>query len=127
VYLIYGMHECLNVVAYDSSAAPAGAVLVRALEPVTGVEQMRVRRGRAHDPDSRLCAGPARLCQALAVDRSLSGHDLTSPGGLWLATGDPAPDSKVATGRRVGVDYAAEWAEMPWRFWIAGHKSVSRR
>src|SRR6185369_2654674 len=62
VYLVYGMHECLNVVAKDDGAQ-AGAVLLRAIEPVSGVEQMRLRRGRANDPAVKLASGPARLCQ----------------------------------------------------------------
>ena len=127
VYLIYGMHECLNVVAYDDKLAPAGAVLIRALEPVAGVELMRARRGRAADPDLRLCSGPARLCQAMAVDRALNGHDLTNRTELWLAKGEAIGDAQVATGPRIGVDYAGEWSERPWRFWIDGHASVSRR
>ncbi len=126
VYLIYGMHECLNVVAYDAAAASAGAVLLRAVEPVEGVELMRARRGRAQDPDARLASGPARLCQAFAVTRALNGHDLTQTGQLWLAAGEGVADAAVSTGPRVGVDYAGEWARLPWRFWITGHSSVSR-
>ncbi len=131
VYLVYGMHECLNVVAY--SGATAGAVLIRAIAPVLGVDEIRQRRGRPTDPADRLCSGPAMLCQALGVDRSLDGHDLTLGEGLWLARGDSplAGDSplpvKVATGPRIGVDYAGVWAAKPWRFWIAGHRSVSRQ
>jgi DNA-3-methyladenine glycosylase len=125
VYLIYGMHECLNVVAH-AAPAEAGAVLLRAIEPITGVELMRARRGRASDADSRLASGPARLCQAMAVDRSLDAHDLATADHLWLAGGSEVPDSAVSAGRRVGVDYAGEWSNRPWRFWITGNPSVSR-
>lgn len=127
VYLIYGMHECLNVVAYDGREA--GAVLIRALEPVAGVELMRSRRGRPHDPDSRLASGPARLTQAMSVDRTLNGHDLTQGEVLWLAEpeGAVATAADVGEGSRVGVDYAGDgWATQPWRFWLAGNPSVSR-
>ena len=78
----------------------------------------------------RVCAGPARLCQALAVDRGYSGHDLCLAGELWLAP--PADDraslaEKVVVGRRIGVAYAGDgWAERPWRFWLHGNRSVSR-
>lgn len=129
VYLIYGMHECLNVVAHGEGAE-AGAVLLRAIEPLIGVELMRGRRGRASDPDFRLASGPARLCQAIAVDRSLDGHDLTTGDGLWLCAppvATPTGVAEVAQGTRIGVDYARDgWATRPWRFWIAGHPSVSR-
>ncbi len=126
VYLVYGIHECLNVVAYRG--ADAGAVLLRALEPVVGVELMRLRRGRQTDPDERLCAGPARLCQALAVDRTLDGDDLTSGEGLWLACpSEDARSADIAAGTRIGVEYAGEWVSRPWRFWLTGHPSVSRR
>jgi DNA-3-methyladenine glycosylase len=132
VYLVYGLHECLNVVGEQDGQG--GAVLLRALEPVTGIELMRRRRGRPHDPDWRLAAGPARLAQALGVDRRLDGHDLTLGEDLWLAgddvlarPGEPEAPSDIASGPRVGVAYAGgEWAARPWRFWLAGHRSVSR-
>jgi DNA-3-methyladenine glycosylase len=127
VYLVYGMHECLNVVAKDGGAQ-AGAVLLRAIEPLSGVEEMRLRRGRARDPDAKLASGPARLCQAMAVDRRFDGHDLTSGDRLWLAAGDGlVSDEAIATGPRIGVDYAGEWAARPWRYWLAGNPSVSGR
>jgi len=125
VYLVYGMHQCLNVVAY--SGAAAGAVLIRAISVELGVDEIRARRRRPTDPTSRLCSGPAMVCQGLGVDRSLDGHDLTLGEGLWLAA-PPAVDlaGDIASGPRVGVDYAGEWAARPWRFWLAGHPSVSR-
>lgn len=128
VYLVYGMHECLNVVA--RAGRPAGAVLIRAIVPISGIELMRARRGRPAEPTARLAAGPARLCQALAVDRGFDGHDLTAGEELWLATpAEPltAVDVAVTSGPRIGVAYAgADWTARPWRFWLAGHRSVSR-
>ena len=128
VYLVYGMHECLNVVAH--SPASAGAVLLRALEPVEGIELMRLRRGRPEEAVTRLAAGPARLCRALGVDRGLSGHDLLAGRRLWLeppGRGEEVPEESVACGPRVGVAYAGdEWASRPWHFWLRGHPSVSR-
>lgn len=127
VYLVYGLHECLNVVAEPDGTA--GAVLIRALEPTEGLELMRSRR-RVRDPDQRLCAGPARLAQALGVGRELSGHDLTLGRRLWLERAArprrPTP-AEIECGARIGVAYAAEpWASAPLRFWLAGHPSVSR-
>jgi DNA-3-methyladenine glycosylase len=127
VYLVYGMHNCLNVVA-RSEELVAGAVLLRALEPVDGLAFMRARRGGTSDPDARLCSGPARLTQALAIDRRLDGHDLTAEVDLWLSAGEGLRQSEaIAVGPRVGVDYAGpDWAGRPWRFWLAGNRSVSR-
>lgn len=125
VYLVYGMHECLNVVAY--SGREAGAVLIRAIAPEVGVELIRSQRGRPTDSTHRLCSGPARLCQGLAVDRSFDGHDLALGERLWLSAAPPgeADPREAALGTRIGVDYAGEWADRHWRFWIAGHPSVS--
>jgi DNA-3-methyladenine glycosylase len=128
VYLVYGMHECLNVTAHHRQ--PAGAVLLRALEPVAGIDLMRLRRARPAQHDVRLAAGPARLCQAMGVDRSFDGHDLTAGRDLWLArpaTGRTPADDAVSAGPRVGVAYAGDdWSARPWRFWLHGNRSVSR-
>lgn len=128
VYLVYGMHECLNVVAY--AGREAGAVLLRAIEPRLGLALMRERRGRTAGTDARMAAGPARLCQALAVTREMNGHDLSAGERLWLAAPTAVPAGQVAApavGARVGVDYAGPGhADRHWRFWIPGHASVSR-
>jgi DNA-3-methyladenine glycosylase len=129
VYLIYGMHECLNVVT--ETAGQAGAVLLRAGEPVAGADLMRRRRGRPTDPDHRLAAGPARLCEAMGVSRRMNGHDLTLGKRLWIARPAeemetrPQPE-RIIAGPRVGVAYAGEWASRPWRFHIARHPALSR-
>jgi len=122
VYFIYGMHHCLNVVTADEGF-PA-AVLIRALEPVEGLETMRrLRRGR---PDRELTNGPAKLCQALAIDRTFNGLDLCADGPLFIEAGPSVDDADVETGPRVGVrgDEAALTA--PWRFFVRGNPFVSR-
>lgn len=129
VYFTYGMHDCINVVAYADR--DAGAVLIRAIEPLAGLDQIRARRGRPRDPDVRLCAGPARLCQALLIDRSFSGHDLTTGDRIWLAQPSAGEggtvDRLIHSGARVGVGYAADgWSDRQWRFWLAGNAAVSR-
>ena len=92
---------------------------------------MRERRGRTAGPDHRLAAGPARLCQALAVDRTLDGHDLTLGTDLWVsdATPDVTADlgrAGIVVGSRVGIGYAGpDWAARPWRFGWRGHPSLS--
>jgi DNA-3-methyladenine glycosylase len=126
VYLVYGMHECLNVVAHRGTLA--GAVLLRALEPVVGADLMRRRRARPTDPDNRLCSGPARLCQAMNVTRALDSHDLTVGVSLWVSDGPSPSESigRIEAGARVGVGYAGQWAEKPLRFWLPGSPAVSR-
>jgi DNA-3-methyladenine glycosylase len=130
VYQVYGLHFCLNVVTETDRAA--GAILLRALEPVAGVEGMRMARGPTAGPDVRIAAGPARLCQALEIDRSLDAVDLTAEGPLYVAhPGDEELDRLrargVAVGTRVGVSYAgADWASRPWRFGLRDHPALSR-
>jgi len=123
VYLIYGMHNCLNVVS-EREGYPA-AILIRALEPLEGIEEMRARRGGR--PDLPLTSGPARLCQSLGVDRRFDGADLCAPDALLFLEEDAVvPDGAVATGPRVGVrgDEAALTA--PWRFHVRDNPHVSR-
>ena len=122
VYFVYGMHHQFNVVTGVENVPHA--VLVRALEPVEGVEVMRRRRGVLSDRE--LANGPGKLCQALGIDRALDAADLLGR-RVWLEPGDrPLPLSAVARGLRVGIDYAGPWAAMPWRFWIRGSAFVSR-
>ena len=104
VYLSHGIHHCLNLTTGD-----AAAVLVRALEPLEGIDEMVRRRGLAEH--RLLCAGPGRLCQALGIMLGEDGRDLTRRDGLWLAAGDPA-EAVVAT-PRVGLTVAVD---VPWRF-----------
>lgn len=127
VYFTYGMHHCMNVVC--GREGEASAVLLRALEPIEGLEVMRRARGpgRGGVPraDQELCSGPGKLCQALSIDRSLDGADLTTgKAGLWI---EPGRGEAGVVGRsaRVGVDYAGEWAATPLRFFIEGNAHVS--
>lgn len=127
VYLVYGLHHCLNVVCGPDHEA--AAVLVRAAEPLEGLAAMRLARGSTAGPDARLAAGPARLCQALDIDRSLDGVDLLGGPRLRLVadSAHPGLDERVVAGPRIGVAYAGGgWADRLWRFGIAGHPSLSR-
>lgn len=131
VYLIYGMHHCLNVVSGPEGVGEA--VLIRAGAPVAGVDRMtRLRglagtNGRAVRPGD-LAGGPGRLCQALAIDRSLDRVNLTDPQSpLWLAVGEPEPDEgKIARGPRIGIGYSGEAVHWPLRFALRGHPEMSR-
>jgi DNA-3-methyladenine glycosylase len=114
VYVSHGIHHCLNAVA-----KPPSAVLLRALEPIEGLEEMR--RRRRTERERLLCAGPGRLCQALGIGPPLDGHDLTLGKGLWIARGHRARD--VVATPRIGLNVAVEW---PWRFVLAGSPFASR-
>jgi len=118
VYFTYGMHHCFNVVC-GRRGEPA-AVLVRALEPVAGLEPMRERR--AHADVRRLARGPGSLARALGLDRRHDGLDLTRA-PLWVADLPARRGGRsVARGPRVGIRVAAE---RPWRYWLAGSAFVS--
>ena len=116
VYRIYGMHWCVNVVTGDEGDAQA--VLVRALDPLAGEEEMRRRRGGAGE----FAAGPGRLCQALAITGALYGHDLTEP-PLEVRPGWAIPDADVGVSGRIGVRAAADRLL---RFFVRGNRAVSR-
>ena len=155
VYLVYGMHDCLNIVS-EAVGRPA-ALLVRAIEPVAGVDAMRaaramrtvLRRRGANEvaeadraarisaaaerlravPDARLAAGPALVAAAFDLDRSLTGTDLFDPASPVRVeprpTSEPAPT--IVASPRVGIAYAGPDAmSLPWRLSIAGHRSLSR-
>lgn len=111
VYFVYGMHWCFNVVS-DREGIPT-ACLVRALEPLKGIEEMTRRRGGR--PGRELCSGPAKLTQALGIDRTLNGVDLVTSDELFIRPGSAAA-FEIERTPRVGVDYAEEWATKPLRF-----------
>lgn len=117
VYFTYGMHYCVNVVT--GLEGEGSAVLIRALEPVTGIDVMRARR--ANRPDHQLTNGPAKLCYALNINKSLNGHYLSKP-PLQLLPGEPVPAAQVVTTTRVGI---SEAREKPWRFYIHDNPFVS--
>ena len=121
VYLIYGLHHCLNVVCGPGEKPEA--VLIRAVAIEDGESLARQRRGSTVPPE-RLAAGPGNLCAAFGIDRSLNGADLMAGGALRLIA--PGADSPIVSRRRIGVDYAGEWALRPWRFLVAGDRHVSR-
>ncbi len=146
VYLVYGMYDCLNVVTGPEGGA--SALLIRAVEPLEGIEAMRADRARvtttrrrslardaagerdrlARLPDERLASGPGLVGAAFGIDRNLTGTDLcdaASPLRLEGPTGS-IPDAAIRATPRIGVAYAGEpWTSQPWRLVVAGHPSVS--
>jgi DNA-3-methyladenine glycosylase len=120
VYFIYGFYNMLNLVT-EAKDYPA-AVLIRAVEPVDGVELMKERR--KNHALRNLASGPGKLCQAFAIDRSLNGADLCD-GILFVDDrGEPTPRFRATP--RIGVDYAGKWKDKPYRFLIRGSEFVSR-
>jgi DNA-3-methyladenine glycosylase len=118
VYFTYGMHYCFNVVTGPEGYS--SAVLIRALEPTEGVELMRINRHR-DTVDRRLTNGPAKLCQALNIDRSFNGHDLRcSPLRLIMRT--PSVPEPIVQTTRIGI---TKDAFRPWRFYIKDNPFVS--
>lgn len=119
VYRSYGVHALLNAVCEPEGIG--AAVLIRALEPVRGIEEMRTRRGV--QPVRALCSGPGRLTQALGIGLTDNGTDLTR--GPILVSPRPAQwrEVKVAVDRRIGINKATE---LPWRFSASGSRYVSR-
>jgi DNA-3-methyladenine glycosylase len=115
VYFTYGMHYMLNLVT-ESADNPC-AVLIRAILPLAGIEAMEARRKRN---GTQLTNGPAKLCQALGIDKSLNGWDLTCGKELWVVDYKKIPAKAIITTPRIGIDYASkEHKEAPWRFLIS--------
>ena len=117
VYFIYGMYECLNIVA--EPAGKPGCVLIRAIEPLDGIEIMRQRRPRAAKPEA-LTSGPGKLTLALGITRKLNGTDVTK-GHLVVENCETPVD--IVTTPRIGITHCADW---PLRFYVRGNRFVSR-
>jgi DNA-3-methyladenine glycosylase len=122
VYFVYGMYHQFNVVT--SVEDVPHAILIRAIEPVEGLDIIRRRRrGRS---EYELTSGPGRLCLALGIDRGLDKADLVGD-RVWIEDGVSISPRQIARGPRIGIDYAEEWVMKPWRFWVKDNPFVSRR
>ena len=122
VYFTYGMHWCLNVVTQESDIAEA--VLLRAAEPLRGIESMRERRPKAKR-DFDLMNGPGKLCSAMDIDRALDGEPLDGNRLFVTHREKPIDDAEIVVSRRVGVEGAVEAAHWPLRFYLRGNRYVS--
>jgi DNA-3-methyladenine glycosylase len=123
VYLVYGLHPLFNIIT--NVEGKADAVLVRAIEPTEGIEEMLLRRN-LQSPEPRLTAGPGVLSVALGITTRHYGTDLTGE-AIWVEDrGVAVPEEAILASPRVGIDYAGEDALLPWRFRIRGNRWVSK-
>jgi len=122
VFFVYGMYNQFNVVC--GPPEHPHAILIRAAEPVEGIEIIRSRRGSMKDKN--LTSGPGKLAIAFDIDRSLNGEDLLG-NRVWIEEYRKVRKQGISAGPRVGIDYAGEDAALPLRFWIAENPFVSRR
>ncbi len=130
IFFIYGMYFQLNVVVGEIDTPHA--ILIRAVEPFENIEIMRERRHikkgvvlTSRMPDKNLTSGPGKLCIALDIDKTFNNEDLLG-NRVWLEEGKTFSGDEIASGKRVGIDYAEEFAEKPWRFWMKDNQFVSR-
>jgi DNA-3-methyladenine glycosylase len=121
VYMIYGFYFCLNVVT-EPKGYPA-AVLIRGIEPLENVDLMRELRNNP-EHEANIASGPGKLCMAMSIDKRLNGENLLGT-TLWIEERRFTP-GLIRTSPRIGVDYAGEYKDKPWRFYVDGNRHVSR-
>ena len=130
IFFIYGMYYQFNIVA--GAIDTPHAVLIRGVEPLEKIEIMRERRAAksrnpsSKMPDTNLTSGPGKLCIALGIDKTYNDADLLGE-KVWIEEGEKIVKNEIESGKRIGIDYAEEYAEKPWRFWIKDNKFVSRK
>ena len=120
IYFIYGMHSCFNVVT--SVEEKPEAVLIRGLEPVEGMERMM--ENRKNQKLRNLCSGPGKLCAAMEIDRKLYGEDLCGD-RLYLEDYRSFQPEEIGVSPRINVEYAGEWKDRLWRYFVKDHPCVS--
>ncbi len=116
VYLIYGIHNCFNIVAAKEEKPEA--VLIRAVEPIEGIEYIRENRVIGSRPDRELTNGPGKLTEALGINRDYNGLSLTEGKELYLTIGEDIKESDIKSGPRINIDYADEFTDKDWRFYL---------
>jgi len=121
VYFTYGMHFCANAVC--GGVGESSAVLLRALAPLTGLDEMRAARGVAAKRDRDLCSGPAKLCQALGIDRDQDGLDLVRGDEVGVYDDGTPPPTVPGVSARIGISVAVD---EPWRWFVPGDPNLSR-
>jgi len=121
VFFVYGMYHQLNIVTGPEEIPHV--TLIRAVEPAEGIEIMRERRGPMKDRN--LTSGPGKLCIAFGIDRTMNGENVCGD-NIWVEEYKNIPEADILSGPRIGIDYAEEFADMPWRFWIGENQFVSK-
>ncbi len=130
IFFIYGMYFQFNIVVGEVDTPHA--ILIRAVQPLENIEIMRERRKAKSKnldskmPDKNLTSGPGKLCIALGIDKTFNNEDLLGK-KVWLEEGEKLAKNKIVSGKRIGIDYAEEYAEKHWRFWIKDNQFVSRK
>lgn len=122
IFFVYGMYHQFNVVTGPSDHPHV--VLVRALEPVENIELMRKRRGEM--PDKNLTSGPGKLCIAMGIDRSFYGESLIG-NRIWIEDAPAIAPENIVASKRIGIDYAGEYADRLWRYYERDNPFVSRK
>jgi DNA-3-methyladenine glycosylase len=129
IFFIYGMYFQFNIVV--GAVNTPHAILIRAIEPIENIETMRANRNAKRKnttskmPDKNLTSGPGKLCIALGVDKTFNNESLLG-GRIWLENGKAFSVNDINCGKRIGIDYAEEFVEKPWRFWVKDNKFVRR-
>jgi DNA-3-methyladenine glycosylase len=124
VYFIYGLYYCFNVTTGSIPGKPE-AVLIRALEPVSGKNTMAKRRGLTKKKMMNLTNGPSKLCIAMGISKLQNNMNLTAP-PLYIKDAPPVSEENIVETTRIGVDYAGVWKDKSWRFYIKGNDFVSK-
>ncbi len=122
IYLVYGMYWQLNI-STGNEGQPE-CVLIRALEPV--IKNLNIESKEDMLKIKNLANGPGKLCRWLKLDKSFYGEDLVKSKRIWLEEGEKIKPSQIIASKRIGIDYAEEWASVPWRFYIKNNPFVSR-
>ena len=122
MYICYGIHDMLNIVTGPENTSHA--ILIRALEPIVGLEIMQERR-KVYNKDTRLCQGPGALAQALGLNKSFNGKSLRG-NEIWIEHADLIPEEQIIASARVGMNFDGPYKTIPWRFYIRGNRYVSR-
>lgn len=124
VYMIYGMYHCLNIVVAKENKPEA--VLIRAVEPIKGFEYIKENRKIKSTKIEDLTNGPGKLCKALSINKSLDKYNMITGEELFLVRNKDIKEENIEKSKRINIDYAEEYVDKLWRFYIKGNKFISK-